>query len=787
MKRILILLWTLFVLGVVSVVLVFILIAKGVIGYMPPIEELQNPIDKYASQVISEDNVVLGTYARVNNNRVYATYDQLSPYIVQALIATEDKRFTRHSGVDLKGIFRAFFKSILLGQRSSGGGSTITQQLAKQLYSPNADNIWERIIQKPIEWVIAVKLERFYTKEEIITLYLNQFDFLYQAVGVESAAQTYFNKKASSLKAEEAALLVGMAKNPSLYNPKRFPERAKDRRDVVLNLMAQEGYITTQESDSLKKLPVTLKFNVKSHVDGLAPYFREYLRKVLMAKEPNEKDYRGWQKEDYERDLYEWNNNPLYGWCHKNKKNDGTPYDIYTDGLKIYTPINSKMQQHAEDAMMEHLGIYLQKAFNKEKRGRKNAPFSSSISTEERHTIIERAIKQSDRYRAMKKNGAKESEIAKSFDTPVEMSIFAYSKEGKAVLRDTVMTPRDSILYLKSFLRSGFMAMDAVTGDVRAYVGGIDFRTFKYDMVSQGRRQVGSVMKPYLYAMAMNEGFTPCDEMLHEQPYIMTEAGTVWTPKNAGTSRVGESVTIQWGLQNSSNWVTAWLMSQMSPYAFVDLLQSFGITGKIDPVMSVCLGTHEISVKEMVSGFSTFATSGVRSEPLFVTRIEDQYGNVLAEFMSKHTDVLPAKASYKTLYMLRSVMDGGTGSRMRFRYGVKAEMGGKTGTSQNQSDGWFMCFTPRISTGCWVGGEDRSIHFDGLQMGQGANTALPIVANFFKKIYGDPALQKRAEDLGISPALQFDLPEEYDHPCDTLKSGSYVEELKQPGIDDLFE
>ncbi len=786
LKRVLQILWATFGLGVLATLAVFLLISTGVIGYMPPIEDLQNPIDKYASQLISEDNVTLGTFARANNNRLYVTYDQLSPKLVQALIATEDKRFIDHSGIDVRGVYRALFKTVVLGDKSSGGGSTITQQLAKQLYSPKANSIWERALQKPIEWVIATKLERFYTKEEIITLYLNQFDFLYQAVGIESAALTYFSSTPKKLKTEDAALLVGMAKNPSLYNPKRFPERSRDRRNVVLDLMADQHYLTRSEADSLKSLPVTLKFNRQSHRDGLAPYFREYIRTIMMAEKPRKSDYRGWQIEDYKRDLYEWENNPLYGWCHKNKKNNGEFYDIYTDGLKIYTTINARMQAHAEDAMAEHLGGYLQPAFDREKKGRKYAPFSSKITLDERSELIERSIKLSDRYRTMRESGASELEIAKSFDTPVEMTVFTYGKNGEKLQKDTLMTPKDSILYHKSFLRSGFMAMDVQTGEVRAYVGGVDYKTFQYDMVTQGRRQVGSVMKPYLYAMAMNEGFTPCDQVMHVQPHIRTESGSIWTPRNAGAKRVGEMVTIEWGLQNSSNWVTAWLMSQMSPYAFVDLLHSFGITGEMDPVMSICLGTHDISVKEMVSGFSTFATAGIRAEPIYVTHIEDQYGNVVAEFTGRHIEVLPAEASYKTLHMLRSVLNGGTGSRMRFRYNITTDMGGKTGTTQNQSDGWFMCFTPRLSTGCWVGGEDRSIHFDGMAMGQGANTALPIVAKFFQKVYNDKELEKRANSLGIGKDLKFGIPPEYQDPC-KQSAGEHNDHLPvQQGIDDLF-
>ncbi len=785
------LLWILFGSGVVVVALTFMLIANGAIGYMPPIEDLQNPIDKYATQLISEDNVVMGSFALKGNNRIYTTYEDLSPALVKALIATEDKRFTDHSGIDLKGLFRVFFRTMLMGQKDAGGGSTITQQLAKQLYSPTAKNIVERAMQKPIEWVIAAKLERYYSKEEIITLYLNKFDFLYQAVGIDSAAKTYFNKLPRELNTEEAALLVGMCKNPSYYNPIRYPERAQGRRNVVLNLMAKQGYLTRDDLLALQATPIELSFKRQSHRAGIAPYFREYLRKIMMAEKPNRNNYRDWQEQDYKRDVQQWENNPLYGWCNKNKKANGEPYNIYTDGLKVYTTINSHMQEHAEAAMIEHLAGDLQIAFDREKKGRDYAPFSRDISADERKSIIDRDIKNSDRYRLQKAAGISEAEIMRSFDEPTEMSVFAYGKEnGKyvTIFQDTVMTPRDSILYHKRFLRAGFMAMDSSTGYVRAYVGGTDYGTFQYDMVTQGRRQVGSTMKPYLYAMAMNEGFTPCDQVLHVQPNIRLATGQIWSPKNAGASRVGEMVSINWGLQNSSNWVTAWLMSQMSPVTFVDLLHSFGVTGDLDPTPAISLGSPDISVEEMVSGFTTFANAGMRAVPLYVTRIEDQYGNVVAEFLPDVREVLPADASYKTLHMLRNVMNGGTGSRVRNRYNVSADMGGKTGTTQNHSDGWFIGFTPRISTGCWVGGEDRSIHFDSMSLGQGANMSLPVVAKFFQKVFGDKMLQERAEELGVSPEFKFMIPDEFADPCKSKDSGLMsFETITEEGIDPLFE
>ena len=785
-------LWGLFGVLVLAVILFVLAVSWGIIGYMPDIEQLQNPIDKYASQVISEDGVVLGSYARAGGNRLFVDYSELSPDLVNALIATEDKRFKEHSGIDMRGVFRVIWKTLILGDENSGGGSTITQQLAKQLYSPRANNIVERAFQKPIEWVIAVQLERFYTKEEIITLYLNQFDFLYQAVGIERAAQTYFGKKPADLSLDEAATLVGMAKNPSYFNPVRFNERTLGRRNVVLSLMREAGYISASEATEAQSKPLTLHFNRENHNSGIAPYFRAYLQQIMMAKEPKESDYPyDWQKEDYKRAVAEWENNPLYGWCNKNKKPNGDNYDLYSDGLKIYTGINSRMQAYAEEAVLEHLGIDLQPVFNREKAGRSYAPFSRDVTESEREEIIRNSLRNTDRYRALKKEGVSEREIETVMNTPVEMSILAYSKshKGHTELVDTVLSPRDSVLYYKSLLRSGFMCMDVHTGAVRAYVGGIDFSTMKYDMVTQGRRQVGSTMKPYLYSMAMNEGFTPCDQMLHVPQHILTEAGTIWSPKNAGHGS-GGMVSIKWGLQNSSNWVTAWLMGQMSPYAFVELLRSFGITGHMDPVPSISLGTHDISVAEMASGFTTFAAAGIRVDPLYVTRIEDEYGNVVAEFTAKHTEVLPARAAYRTLYMLQSVINEGTGSRVRFRYGLTADMGGKTGTTQNHSDGWFMGFTPNLSAGCWVGGEDRSIHFDGIGMGQGASMALPIVALFYKKVFDDAELRKRADALGINPDEKFVYPPEYQDPCarDDNGIGTTVSTAPEKHeIDDLFQ
>lgn len=775
-KGIIISFWVLFAAAVGIIALLFTAIANGSIGYMPPVEQLENPIDKYASQIISTDGKTLGSYAHSKDNRINVNYEDLSPDLVKALIATEDIRFSQHSGIDAQGLFRAVVKRGILMQKSGGGGSTITQQLAKQLFSPSADNLMERLFQKPIEWVIAVQLERFYTKEEIVNMYLNKFDFLYNAVGIQSAARVYFGATPKELKIEEAATLVGMCKNPSYFNPVRQPERTRGRRNTVLDQMLKAGYISEAECDSLKALPLTVRFTRMDHKDGLAPYFREYIRLTLTAKKPDRDNYASWQKQKFTEDSLAWETNPMYGWCNKNKKADGEFYNLYSDGLKIYTTIDSRMQKYAEDAVREHFSKDLQPAFFKEKQKRSYAPFSRDLRQGEVDTILMRATHQTDRYRAMKKSGMKEAEMDKVFRTPVEMRVFSWN--GPI---DTLMSPLDSIRYHKSFLRTGFMSMDPRTGYVKAYVGGIDYNDFQYDMVNGGRRQVGSTIKPFLYSLAMIEGFSPCDEMLHVQQQLTDENGILWTPRNASAKRVGEQVSIQWGLQNSDNWVTAWLMGQMSPYTFVRLLHSFGLKNHIDPVISVCLGTPDVSVGEMVSAYTTFANKGIRVEPMYVTQIEDLYGNTIANFNPQMSEVLTEDASYKMLHMMRSVMDGGTGSRVRYRYGIKAPMGGKTGTTQNNSDGWFMAFTPSLVSGCWVGGEDRSIHFDRLQEGQGASMALPVYGLYMQKVYAD-------KSLGYSQDENFEVPEQYANPC---KVSTEEERQNTPtdvgGIDKMFE
>ena len=771
-KKIVKILWIFITLIALVCVIIFFSISKGWVGYMPPVEDLENPNYKFATEVLSEDGKVLGTYSYSKENRVYIGYEDLSPNIINALIATEDVRFTEHSGIDAKALFRAIVKRGVLMQKNAGGGSTITQQLSKQLYSPSADNIIERLFQKPIEWVIAVKLERYYTKEEILTMYLNKFDFLNNAVGIKTAAFTYFGSEPKDLKIEEAATLIGMCKNPSLYNPVRFNERSRGRRNVVLDQMRKAGYITAEECDSLQALPLKLVYNRVDHKEGIATYFREYLRGVLTAKEPNKSDYRGWQMQKYYEDSLDWVNNPLYGWCEKNTKKDGSKYNLYTDGLKIYTTIDSRMQKYAEDAVTEHLKE-LQGYFFKEKKGAKKAPYTFRLTQEQVDEILGRAVKQSDRYRTMKNAGASDAQIKKAFDTPEQMSVFSWEGE-----KDTIMTPMDSIRYYKFFLRAGFMSMDPRSGHVKAYVGGPNYHYFQYDMAMVGRRQVGSTIKPYLYTLAMENGFSPCDEVRHVEYTLIDENGKPWTPRNANKKRYGEMVTVKWGLANSDNWVTAYLMSKLNPYNLKRLINTFGVRNReIVPSVSLSLGPCEISVGEMVSAYTAFPNKGIRVAPLFVTRIEDSDGNVLATFSPEMQEVISASSAYKMLVMLRAVVNEGTGGRVR-RLGVKADMGGKTGTTNFNADGWFMGFTPSLVSGCWVGGEDRDIHFDTMLHGQGASMALPIWAKYMVKVFGD-------KSLGYDENERFQLPEGFD-PCkDTLEENTSVEE-PIGGLDELF-
>lgn len=758
-------LWGVLCASVIFLAIAFVSIWFGWIGYMPDIADLQNPISRYASQVYSVDGKILGTYNMNRENRVHVSFDGLSPYLVQALVATEDERFYEHSGIDFIALTRAVVKRGVLGQKSAGGGSTITQQLAKQLYSATAGSTLERLMQKPIEWVIAVKLERFYTKEEIITMYLNYFDFLHNAVGIKTASDVYFKKNPNNLTLTEAATLIGLCKNPSYYNPVRYPERCIERRNVVLGQMLKTGYITDAQYNEASGAPLALDFHRIDHKDGIATYFRDFLRRYMMAERPELDDYPSWNRVQYNIDSIAWETDPLYGWCNKNFKKNGEHYNVYTDGLKIFTTIDSRMQRYAEEAVLKHVGHYLQPAFSKENRAKPNAPFTNALTASEVKSILNRSIRQSERYRAMKEQGATEEEIQKAFRTPVEMSVFTYHGDV-----DTVMTPLDSIRYIKSFLRAGFVSMDPKNGAVKAYVGGVDFTHFAYDMATQGRRQVGSTLKPFLYALCMANGMSPCDVA----PNVQQTYGN-WTPRNGSRARYGQMVTLKWGLAQSNNWISAYLMSRLNPQDLLRILGDFGInTYGIFPSMALCLGPNEVSVAEMVSAYTTFANHGIHCYPMFVDKIEDNEGNVVATFQPRMNEVISEESTYKMLEMLRAVMNGGTGSRMRYRYGIDCDMGGKTGTTNRNSDAWFMGFTPSLVSGCWVGGEDRDIHFDSTRMGQGANMALPVWAYFMQKVFAD-------RSLGYDSGEKFDIPEGF-NPC-----SSEFDDYEPGGIEEVFE
>lgn len=724
--------WSVVLVGIIGVFVFFWLISAGKLGFMPTFEELENPNNRFASEVYFADGPIMNRYFE-KENRKYIEYREIPQSVIDALIATEDVRFYDHSGVDVRGLFRVA-KGLLTANTSAGGGSTISQQLAKMLFPRESDlNVFELAIRKFREWVIAVRLEKSYTKEEILTMYLNKYDFLNLAVGISSAADIYFQVPLDSLKVEQAAMLIGMAKNSSYYNPVRRPELTLNRRNVVLSQMYKYDKITREECDSLKKLPLGLNFKRVDHKEGLATYFREYLRLFMTANKPDRKRYRDLSQ--FRLDSIAWETNPLYGWCKKNVKVDGSHYDLYSDGLKIYTTLDSRMQKYAEEAVREHLSQDLQPLFDKEKVKKHRPPFSNDMTPTEIEEVLDRSIRQSERYRVLSKQGMSFKEIRKTFDQPLKMQVFTWNG-----IRDTVMTPLDSIKHYKSFFRSGFMVMQPQTGYIKAYVGGPDYRYFMYDMVSAGKRQVGSTIKPILYTLAMQEGLGPCDKVPNIPQTFILPTGEPWSARG-GTKRQGEMVTLRWGLANSENNISAWVLKQFTPEAVAQMAHKMGITSFIDPVPSVFLGTAEITVKEMVAAYSIFANKGVYNSPLPVYRIEDKYGNVLQEFRPESREVITENTAYLMCNLLEGVVTGGTGVRLRYKYKLMNPMGGKTGTTQRHADGWFMGVTPDLVGGVWVGAEDRSIHFQNLANGQGASMALPIWAKFLLKAYADPRLK----------------------------------------------
>ena len=781
-KKVFILVWTLFFSAIAVVCLAFVGVVKGWIGYMPNIEELQNPINRYASQIFTDDGKLIGTWSR-NENRVFADYEQIAPHMFNALVATEDERFFEHSGIDVKALLRAIVKRGVFQQASAGGGSTITQQLAKQLYSAKAESTFERLMQKPIEWVIAVELERCYTKEEILTLYLNYFDFLYNAVGIQTAARVYFGKQPSELTILESATLIGMCKNPSLYNPVRHNERCRLRRNVVLGQMVRSGYLSQAQYDDLKDEPLKLNFRRADHKDGLGTYLREHLRTKMTAKEPKRSKYASWQTLQYFEDSLAWATDPLYGWCNKNKKKDGENYDIYTDGLKIYTTIDSRMQAYAEEAAVNHVGHVLQKDFEYG-RNHPNFPFTKNLTKEQINQILNRAMRQSERYTKMKAAGATEEEIKKAFATAVEMSVFTW---GGVI--DTLMTPMDSIRHYKKFLRTGLVSIDPSTGYVKAYVGGLNYTYFQYDMAMKGRRQIGSTMKPFVYAMAMEDGMLPEDTIVNIQREYKV-GDQVWAPRNTGNARYGEPVTLKWGLSQSNNWITAELMYQSDPEGvrLAKYLREFGIANnEIYPTLALCLGTCDITVGEMASAYTAFVNKGIRCAPILVSRIEDSNGTVISEFAPRLNEVISEESSYKMLNMLEAVVNEGTGVRLRYKYNFTAPIAGKTGTTNSNSDGWFVGCVPHLVTACWVGGEERDIHFLSTSMGQGAATALPVWANYMQKVYKDTSLGYAQTDSFDIKVDSLQLVDESLYEYDFSTPSTNASTSKEDEVDSYFD
>jgi penicillin-binding protein 1A len=693
------------------IILIFAGISFGLLGFMPSFEELENPKSNLATEIISGDGKLLGTYYIENRSNV--DYSSLSPYLVQALVATEDLRFYNHSGVDARALGRVIGKTLIGRKSSAGGGSTITQQLAKNLFPRKRQNKISIIFRKLKEWVIAVKLERNYTKDEIIAMYLNTVDFGNNSFGIKTAANTYFGTTPDSLSVEESAMLVGMLKAPSFYSPIRNPERATLRREVVLNQMRKAGFITDEEYDEVRQRPLNMtKFRQQDHKAGLATYFREYLRSYLTE------------------------------WCSTHTKPDGTPYNLYKDGLKIYTTIDSRMQRYAEEAVAEHLGLDLQPTFYETMKDVKKAPFSD-ISEDDIQRLLTQAMKQSDRYRHMKEAGSSQKEIEETFQKPVEMQVFTW--QG---LKDTTMSPWDSLMYYKWFLHCGMMSVEPQTGYVKAYIGGINYDHFQFDNVMGGRRQVGSTFKPFVYTVALSEGdYTPCTEVPNVKVCVEQPNLPDWCPKNSSNAREGEMVTLKWALANSVNYVSAYLIKRFSPQSVVNLVRKMGVEAPIDAVPSICLGTCDLSVYEMVGAMSTFANKGIFVKPMFVTSIEDRNGVVLERFSPEQHEAMSERTAYMTTKLMQGVVDGGTGVRLRYKFGITAPIAGKTGTTQNHSDGWFMGLTSNLVTGVWVGGEVRSIHFRSIAQGQGANMALPVWAIYMKKVFDDTKINLSQDDF----------------------------------------
>ena len=776
--------WFWIILAAPFALLLLLVLLVWLFAKIPSFEELEHPDSKLATQVLSDDGQVLTTFHI--ENRTFVSYEELSPYLVHAAIATEDARFYRHSGIDTKGLMRVFFKTLLMRDSSQGGGSTITQQLAKSLYPRREVHSkvpgWSAMVMvwtKLKEWITAVKLERNYTKEEIVDMYLNSVFFGSSAYGIRAASETFFGKLPIEVNIEEAATLIGMVNKPTRYNPALNPEKALSRRNFVLGRMAQNSYkkkglyLPKDQLDSLQALPIVLNFQVMDHNAGLAPYFRDLLRRELNAQKPKRSSYQ--YEEDYQYDLQRWEQEEFYGWLNKNKKANGEPYDLDRDGLRIYTTINYKMQKYAEEAVSEWLGGNLQKAFDKELRWKHHPPFANDTEPAVRERLMKNARRWSDRYRLQIKAGVPEEEILAQFKEKVPMRVFAYNQKGYV---DTVMTPDDSILYYKGILRCGFVAMEPGTGHVKAYVGGPNYRWFKYDNVSQGKRQVGSTIKPFLYTLAMQEGMSPCDRTVCVPQSFLATDGTEWTPRSTDKDEwIGKSVTLKWGLTHSSNNISAYLMKQFGPHAMAEMMHKMGIHSHVDEVYALCVGPADLAPYEMVAAYNTFPSKGVYISPMYVTRIEDSDGNVLGEFTNRKREAIGERTAYLMANLMEGVVNHGTAYRLRGYYKLGGDIAGKTGTTNDNSDGWFIGYTPSITAGVWVGGEDRQVHFNSIALGGGANMALPIWGIWMKKCVADGSFGfGEGESFIAPPGVNLDLSCTGDEIADAVEQTGSVED-----------
>jgi penicillin-binding protein 1A len=756
-KKLYIILWCCAVFPILFAIILFALISSGKLGFMPTFEELENPKTKLATNIISADGKTMGTFFK--ENRIECKYEDLPPYLVDALVCTEDARFYKHSGIDYRGLIRVGVKTVLGGDKNSGGGSTITQQLAKMLFPrEKLDSKTDLIFRKLREWAIAVKLEKSYTKEEIITLYLNKFDFLHNADGIKMASQVYFSKEPKELTIEEAAMLVGQLKNPALFNPLRNVDTVTVRRNVVLSQMVRYGKLSEEAYDSLKNIPIILNFKRIDHTNGIAPYFREWLRMTMTAQKPEKQNY--WSYDMYQRDSTLWETSALYGWCNKNEKTPGVYYNLYSDGLKIYTTIDSRMQKYGEDAMRKHMSETVQPAFFRENKNNSKAPFASNLSKDEYDTRIKASIQQSERYRSMGGKSMSWDEVMQIFKEPVSTTIFSWN--GPI---DTIISPLDSLKWMKSFLQCGMLSMEAHTGYVRAFVGGIDYEYFQYDHIMQQKRQVGSTFKPFLYTLAMQEGMSPCKQFANV-PTSFYVNDQMWTPSNSDKARNGEMVSLAWGLATSNNWISAKLMQLLKPEPVVALAHEMGLYSHIDPVPSICLGVADLTLHEMVGAYSTFPNKGIHVEPILVTKIEDKYGNVIATFSTKQNEAISEEVAYQMVGLLQNVVNMvdreakayGTAISLRTRYDIRVPLAGKTGTTNDHADGWFMGFTPELVTGVWVGGDEPSIRFRSFANGQGARMAMPIFAYYIKDCIA------HKDELGYKFG-DFEKPLNWESPC----------------------